>query len=226
MAPIVAYSPVISDARGSAGGSTFTRCMAGAVLKAKTQHNYTITPRRQLAQATLALIASYWKETLTNTQRTSWNTRAAATLFTNRLGQMHPISGHALFVRTNTLMSMAGLPIVATAPAQALLSLPPLYISWVAPGASPRLQTFDPLRPPASCYVAYSSSPWTVTLPKSPRNMQPYLGYTTLTANTALDTLIATSDSPPTGYFAWYRFRAFTATGLIAPAFFKPVQRT
>lgn len=100
---LVKYGPVVSDVRGSIGGTVFSRSRAGAFARIRTKPVFTPTAERDRYQSIMAWVYGYWHDTLTNAQRIAWNTLGDNTDFTNALGDTYHPSGYNLFLRTNAL---------------------------------------------------------------------------------------------------------------------------
>jgi len=96
----------VTDIRGSIGGTTFARNAGGSYARNKTKP---VNPRSTLqnkVRSVTAMFSKRWAETLTEVQRTGWRDYVAATVWTNRLGQVISISGMAAYVRTNVLLGV------------------------------------------------------------------------------------------------------------------------
>ena len=106
----------VTDIRGSIGGTTYSRNAAGNYARRRVKP---INPRsntQDMTRAILSYLSNYWAKTLTEIQRTAWRMYAAATNFTNKLGQTIHINGMASFVRVNGLLLYTDQTLQAAAP--------------------------------------------------------------------------------------------------------------
>jgi len=106
----------VVDARGSIGGTTFSRCAGGNYARARTKP---VNPRSetQIARrANVAYLTTYWSKTLTEQQRIDWRAYATGTTWHNKLGETININGLAAFLRLNALRRMDALSVIDEAP--------------------------------------------------------------------------------------------------------------
>lgn len=101
---VVKYGPIISEARGSVGGVVFSRGRAGTFARSRVKPVYNPTNRRTLWTSGMPVCYTMWLSELTDEDREDWNTLAAASEFTNALGDVHHLSGWALFLRLNSIL--------------------------------------------------------------------------------------------------------------------------
>ena len=111
--------PMIGEARGSIGGSTFSRNRGGMYIRNRATPTNTVTPARTTARALFATISSSWETVLTQAQRAAWDAWAelapeAESL--NKLGDTIRIGGKAAFQRINMRLAFAGLAQVTATP--------------------------------------------------------------------------------------------------------------
>jgi hypothetical protein len=106
----------VSDIRGSIGGTTFSRGPAGAYARQRVKPINPATVHQQDRRALVSLLSTYWSATLTPEYRANWNTFAAATNMTNKVGDVVHITGLSHFLRLNALRELAHVGIQATAP--------------------------------------------------------------------------------------------------------------
>lgn len=123
---IIKLGPVVADARGSVGGTVFSRNAAGAYMKQRTVPTYPGSAKQVARAALLSTIIDDWKNTLGNAPRAAWNALAAITKLPNKLGEMFTPSGMNLFVKANFMLDLTGQahitapPVAAIAPAMTL----------------------------------------------------------------------------------------------------------
>lgn len=113
---VILFGGGVTDARGSIGGTTFSRGRGGNIARARTKPCNPRSTRQSARRANQAWIAKYWSSTLTEQERTDWRAYAAGTGWTNRLGQAIEINGNAAFLRLNALFAFAGAGVHAAAP--------------------------------------------------------------------------------------------------------------
>lgn len=123
-------SAVVSDLRNSIGGSTFTRSIAGGVIRARVRPTHTATHLQNYARTNHTIKIRHWRVVLTDANRLAWNTKALTVRWTNALGEDYSPTGFALFMRQAsgipyyrfTLPTLPGSPL-KTPP-------PPVYLFW------------------------------------------------------------------------------------------------
>lgn len=95
-------SQVLTQASGSVGGLTYSHAAGGMYMRARAfPVNPNTTFQQQVKSALTALVVR-WTETLTPTQRASWNLYAANTPTTNALGDTIFLSGQNWYIASNT----------------------------------------------------------------------------------------------------------------------------
>lgn len=104
---IIKTSALVSEIRGKVGGVVFARNRGGAYVRQFVSPVQAETEPRTEARGRLGQISAAW-ETLTDTQRQGWTDYGQAVGSVNSLGDTHPISGIAAFVRSNSLLMLAG----------------------------------------------------------------------------------------------------------------------
>lgn len=98
---LVKYGGGIIQQSGSIAGNTFARNRYGNYVRARTKPVNPKGPLQVYARTIISLLAEYWYEDLTATQRESWNTYAKAITMKNKLGEAIELSGFNHFVRSN-----------------------------------------------------------------------------------------------------------------------------
>lgn len=102
-AALLKLGPLVTDMRGSIGGTTFARNRGGIYARARVVPINPQTGRQTSVRAALGSLAQRWSTTLTDVQRAAWELYAANVLIPNRLGEPRALSGQQMYVRTNTL---------------------------------------------------------------------------------------------------------------------------
>jgi len=108
-------SPLISDARGSLGGTTFARNRAGIYTRARVAPTQPRTTSQQDNRANFATLTQQWR-TLSRTQIEGWNTLAGSTTLQDTLGHSYSPSGLQLYISCNRNLTMIGKPAISDPP--------------------------------------------------------------------------------------------------------------
>ncbi len=98
---LVIYGGGVADISGSIGGTTFARNKAGAYARNRTIPINPGSARQQTVRFGMAQLVTRWVETLTDTQRASWETYAANVFLPNPMGQPRDVGGIGMYVRSN-----------------------------------------------------------------------------------------------------------------------------
>lgn len=114
---IIIPGPMVAEARGKLGGLIFSRNGGGTYAKTMAVPTNPATILQGNVRADFAQLASDWTETLTPIQRDAWIDYAAATPWTNSLGQVINLTGTNWFVKLNAVRLQAALAIVVAPPA-------------------------------------------------------------------------------------------------------------
>jgi hypothetical protein len=154
---IVKYGGGITEFRGSIGGVTFSRNQAGTFGRIRKKPRYQATTPAQTIASALSYYTAIWGYLLTVAQRNAWVALAAATPWTNRLGQTYYPTGLNLFVRSNVLLLIAQQARQDTAPASAD-EASPAFASDYSVGVGIRITDFDTLAsPPTGTLITWWS---------------------------------------------------------------------
>lgn len=113
----VRYGGGVADIAGSIGGTKFSRGKAGSVMQARRKGTNPRAAAQQTVRANLSRLTAAWNSDLTEVQRTAWKDYADGTPLPNKLGDLAPVTGLAMFLRTNALRLLAGKTILEAAPA-------------------------------------------------------------------------------------------------------------
>ncbi len=112
-------STIIESGSGSLGGMTFSRNRGGPYIRGRSIPTNPNTPQQQAVRSAAAQLASLWRNTLTETQRASWDLYAENVLLPNPLGQSRNVGGLGMYIRSNVpriASGVAGLVRVDAAP--------------------------------------------------------------------------------------------------------------
>lgn len=92
------FGPLITNARGSIKGTTFSRVISGATARGRPRPPKPNSASQRLQQTSLQLAASLWR-TISSAQRGDWTGYASSVTLFNRLGQAFNPTGQQMFVR-------------------------------------------------------------------------------------------------------------------------------
>jgi hypothetical protein len=165
------FGSIITDSRGSIGGTTLKWSIAGNLLTRKATPPQRTTPLQSVTRANFEMLSRYWWDQLDATQRTDWRALAAANPLPNRWGDTFPLTGLAFFIRTNQRLLKAGEGMMTDAPAdQTVTSLTAATLSITAPSTASL--SFTPTPVPADHLLILR-----LTAQQSPGKTIPQRGY-------------------------------------------------
>lgn len=121
-------SLILTEARGSAGGATFSQNKAGAFIRAKVKGTNPKTAKQTAQRAQFSAITSSWKA-LTEGQRQSWIDAAADFPYQDALGQTKYYSGAQLYNALNGGIRSANPSASLLTVAPSSVSLPPVTLT-------------------------------------------------------------------------------------------------
>ncbi len=94
----IAFTPVVGDARGSAGRAVFTKARNGATLRIRTKGNNPQSVRQTAVRDQMTSVSRAWATTLDETERTAWRTYGALITRNNPVnGQTYHPSGNSIY---------------------------------------------------------------------------------------------------------------------------------
>jgi hypothetical protein len=126
----------ITAISGSSSGSTFSHNRSGAYIRSRTKPRNTRSEAQSTARSVFSQLSKKWQTTLTDPDRDSWNTYAAAITVKNKLGEDIHLTGQLMFFRTNQSRLTAGLSLITAAPTLLSLAGEDPTISFTIIGAS------------------------------------------------------------------------------------------
>lgn len=131
---LVKLSTLISEARGSTGGTVFSRNRAGAYTRNRTKPVDPSSPKQNIQRTIMSGSVVAWRN-LTADQRDLFNAKALSTSFTNRIGESFHPSGMNLFMRGHQLLLAVGRDGVTEPPVTPVRDDKGTYIAYqVDPG--------------------------------------------------------------------------------------------
>lgn len=112
---IVRPSIAFSDFSGSAKGVTARSTKGRTILSSKSQHDSITTPAQAVSRNTLSKISRSYKQ-LSDSQMKGWETLAGKMKGISTFGKAAELTAHNAFVRINTNRTLAGMPMLESAP--------------------------------------------------------------------------------------------------------------
>ncbi len=109
-------SAIITEASGSIGGLTASHNRGGLYFRARTIPVNPNTPQQQAIRGFVAQLANLWLNTLTEVQRTAWDTYALQVPLPDRLGEPRNVGGLAMYIRSNVPRLQIGFDRIDVAP--------------------------------------------------------------------------------------------------------------
>jgi len=122
----IALSPLIGDARGSAGMIAVYSSRAGLCARIKVQPWQPLTPAQFLERASLATISQTWKSTAMAAYRADWITLANNNGYYDVFHVLRKLTGSAMFNKLNRNLATLSLSVIFPAPLTLSCSSPGL----------------------------------------------------------------------------------------------------
>lgn len=144
---LIKFGGGVTDARGSVGGTVFSRNKSGAYMKQRTAPINPKTILQSQIRALVALVSASWRTATTAAQKAAWAVYASNVPAKNKLGEVINLSGFNQFVKSNLAAQNAGLSAIADAPI--VFTLPgedPTLAAVVSEAAQTIAVTFDATR--------------------------------------------------------------------------------
>jgi len=134
---LVKFGSVITDSRGTIGGTSLKWSRQGNVMLRKPQPVKHATPAQTVIRAGFADLSKRWWSVLTPTQRTDWRELAAANPRPNLWGEEFPLAGLALYIAVNRALVQGGNLTTDDAPAdQTYTTLSTVTLTVTAPSTA------------------------------------------------------------------------------------------
>lgn len=99
----VKYGGGVIQISGSIAGTVFARNRFGNYCRPRTKPVNPNSIRQSRIRTILATLSERWHTTLDSTQRSAWNTYAAAIAMKNRLGEVIYLTGFNHYIRSNVV---------------------------------------------------------------------------------------------------------------------------
>lgn len=129
---LIRYGPLVSEIRGSIGGTTFLRTIAGPTVRQRIKPVVTVSDRQGSIKASLSAMVQRWSLILLEPQRIAWRALAAITSLVNSLGDPFTPTGLQLYVRLNGFLQNISEVFIDDPPTQAIAEIPAATWSYVA----------------------------------------------------------------------------------------------
>jgi len=100
---------MIAEARGSVGGTVFSRNQHGAYTRYRAVPVNPATARQTFVRQLVEDLQAFWRDTLTQAQRDAWEGYAAGSARVNKLGFQTFISGVNAYIAYNVFAIQCGL---------------------------------------------------------------------------------------------------------------------
>lgn len=107
-AALITLGAMVTDARGSIGGTVFSKNKGGAYTRARTAPINRRTTAQSIVRNNFASNSKTWSGSLTAAERAAWNAFAASNPLVNRLGASIKVSGFNMFQKLNQVLSQIG----------------------------------------------------------------------------------------------------------------------
>lgn len=131
--PLVKVGGGVTDIRGSIAGNTFSRTRSGMVLKTRTVPTNTRSSSQSKSRTLFSYLNKAWKDILTDTERTAWQSYANSVGSQNKLGEKIHLTGQLSFIRSNQARITADLPIAGPPGVQLLAEKEPTLTFTFSP---------------------------------------------------------------------------------------------
>lgn len=216
---IVKYGGGITEFRGSIGGVTFSRNSPGTFARIRKKPRYKRTNAAQRLSTNLAYYTAIWHWGLNAGQRAAWIALAAATNWTNRLGEAYSPSGLNLYVRSNVLLQLGERSRQDTAPGSADEPSPDFTLDYLI-STGIRVTAVGTLTtPPVGSVLAFTSGPQRLSI-QNWHNPWRLFDFSLIAAMGLPYTLLASADCVALRRY-FFRFRVIRDSGMATPAFFE-----
>lgn len=108
---------IVSDARGSLGGQTFSRNKGGNYIRRRVSPIQPQTTFQLDQRERVASTSDRWANALSTSQRSAWENFAVQFPIVDTLGQTIQLSGQQAYVKINTRLLAGGKAVIDDAPA-------------------------------------------------------------------------------------------------------------
>ncbi len=121
---LVKYGGLVTDARGSMAGNTYSKNRFGKYIRSRTKPINPRSARQSAARILIMMLAEQWRETpMNDAKRLAWGTYSKGVDWGNKLGETVTLTGFNHFIRSNAALLAAGGTLVTNGPPD--IGLPP-----------------------------------------------------------------------------------------------------
>ncbi|MBA7607832.1 hypothetical protein ES703_15001 [subsurface metagenome] len=121
---LVKYGGLVTDARGSMAGNTYSKNRFGKYIRSRTKPINPRSARQSAARILIMMLAEQWRETpMNDAKRLAWGTYSKGVDWGNKLGETVTLTGFNHFIRSNAALLTAGGTLVTDGPPD--IGLPP-----------------------------------------------------------------------------------------------------
>lgn len=158
---LITFGTNITDARGSAGGSVYSRNKGGAYIRARTVPINPRSLKQQTVRNNFGANAKLWSGTMTGAQRAAWIAFAAANPLVNILGASIIVSGLAMSQKLNQRLAQMGIAAIVAPPANLNVVgiVVPTALAAVHGAGSVTLTTAAQPAPAGTSYYVFGAPP-------------------------------------------------------------------
>lgn len=135
----IQFGGLITDGRGSMGGSTFSRNGSGAYVRLKVTPVNPNTPAQANARANFGANSKAWGAVLSDAQRQGWKSLAQNFPVNDIFGNSVILSGNVLYGKVNNVLRNLGLSAISDPP----IDLSVTALETLAVTAAEALSTID-----------------------------------------------------------------------------------
>lgn len=113
---LLILGPMVAEARGSIGGTVFSRNRAGHIARQRVKPVNPASERQETIRASIQNLQNAWRSVVTAAQRLAWEHYADGTPLQNRLGGTNRLTGLNMFMRVNVIRLNIGTTYLTDAP--------------------------------------------------------------------------------------------------------------
>ena len=159
----------VTSASGSLGGITASSNRGGQYLRARLIPTDPISELQATRRAVFGEASAVWLQNLSESQRDAWDLYAENSPVTNSLGDPILLSGHQMFIRTETITKLIGVGQIVDAPTVfglgpstiiGQITLTPLTTNVVVPGIPADTTVIQYAGRPQNASVSFFRGPW------------------------------------------------------------------
>lgn len=148
----VLYGGLISELKGSAGGTTFQSGRYGFTMKNKGMGRKVASPAQSYIRQSITAASKYW-QLLTPGERDAWDAIAPSWPYTDKFGNPGELTGFNLFIQLSTNLLLIGEPINPTASLPAPLFTFSSFSVSASVGSGSIIVSFSPDPVDTDCFT-------------------------------------------------------------------------